>query len=177
MLSAVLLCSSISADAEADAAADEVAARTAALCRGLAVLLACTVGLSSATVTGPCDVSHVVVPCRASQDNFMNRRPRCSMNVGLPFFNHVKWCAQSWQVRYTELLLRPARVLCCCSQHTSMVVSVVFGVGLLLWEPGRVHGPVDSVSASVTMTSRSRTAVGLPHQSQDKTTPHMKTNK
>ena len=99
MLSAVLLFSSISADAEADAAADEVAARTAALCRGLAVLLACTVGLSSATATGCCDVSIVVVPCNESQYNFMKRKSRCPMKVGCPFFNHVTWCAQSWQVR------------------------------------------------------------------------------
>ena len=100
MLSAVLLCSSISACAEADAAADdEATARTAALCRGLAVLLACTVGLSSATATGCCDVSRVVVPCNESQYNFMKRKSRCPMKVGCPFFNHVTWCAQSWQVR------------------------------------------------------------------------------
>ena len=74
MLSGVLSCSSIAADAEADAAADEVALRTAAFCRGLAALLA--VGLSSApaVVVLAVVVLAVAVPCNASQRILMKRK-------------------------------------------------------------------------------------------------------
>ena len=91
MLSAVLLCSSISACAEADAAADdEATARTAALCRGLAVPLACTVGLSSATATGSCDVSIVVSEFYSNCDlTFWMTQTNANASVRARFFTHL----------------------------------------------------------------------------------------